>query len=245
MTFSAAGGCRLLLSVVSLALWFSISTQAGESITVAGVEHRNAEWTDLCREGLIYKTESGEYVTLPWDSATPAQISGARAKMPQAFDNALYDAHYVKGTVFQVKPEGAIIQVEIPEEHKAVGYKEGAKILESGLVIVKDLPTSIPQGEGAEIEFVAHKRGTFTYDLGIAVKEIPLLTFARPLWAIEREWKNQEGQAMHARLIAVKDNKGMFEKGGKRFIYDLSQLDPDGQKLAAEIAEKLKGFPIP
>jgi hypothetical protein len=37
----------------------------------------------------------------------------------------------------------------------------------------------------------------------------------------------------------------MFEKGGKRFIYDLTQLDPDGQKRAAEVAEKLKGFPIP
>lgn len=245
MTSLPAGVCRLLPSAASIFLFLAIPVQGGETITVAGAEHRNAEWTEVCREGLIYKTASGEYVTLPWGSATPAQISGARAKMPQAFDNALYDAHYVKGTVFQVKPDGVIIQVEIPEEHKAVGYKEGAKILESGLVIVKDLPTTIPQGEGAEIEFVAHKRGTFTYDLGIAVKEIPLLTFARPLWAIEREWKNQDGQVMHARLIAVKENKGMFEKGGKRFIYDLSQLDEEGRKLAAEIAERLAGFPIP
>lgn len=221
------------------------AAQAGETITVSGTEYRNAEWTEVSREGLIYKTEEGAYVTLPWSAATPAQISGARAKKPVAFDNALYDAHYVKGTVFQVKPDGVIIQVEIPDEHKDVGYKDGAKILENSLVIVKDLPTSIPQGEGVPIEIVAHKRGTFTFDLAIAVKEIPLLTVAKPLWAIEQEWKNQQGQSMHARLIAVKESKGMFEKGGKRFIYDLTQLDDDGRKLAAEVAEKLAGFPIP
>lgn len=219
--------------------------QGGETITVSGAEHRNAEWVDVCREGLIYKTEAGEYVTLTWAEATPAQVSGARTKKPEAFDHALYDAYWVKGTVFQVKPDGVIIQVEIPEEHKEIGYKDGAKILENGLVIVKDLPTTIPQGEGAAIEIVAHKRGTFTFDLAIAVKEIPLLTIAKPLWAIEQEWKNTEGKAMYARLIAVKENKGMFEKGGQRFIYDLAQLDADGQKRAAEVAEKLKGFPIP
>lgn len=219
--------------------------KAGETITVGGTEHRNAEWVDVCREGLIYKTEEGAYVTLTWEDATPAQVSGARTKKPEAFDHALYDAYWVKGTVFQVKPDGVIIQVEIPEEHKEIGYKDGAKILENGLVIVKDLPTSIPQGEGTAIEIVAHKRGTFTFDLAIAVKEIPLLTIAKPLWAIEQEWKNTQGQAMFARLIAVKESKGMFEKGGKRFIYDLTQLDPDGQKRAAEVAEKLKGFPIP
>ena len=164
---------------------------AGETITVSGTEHRNAEWVDVCREGLIYKTESGAFVTLTWDAATPAQVSGARTKKPEAFDHALYDAYWVKGTVFQVKPDGVIIQVEIPEEHKEIGYKDGAKILENGLVIVKDLPTAVPQGEGAAIEIVAHKRGTFTFDLAIAVKEIPLLTVAKPLWAIEQEWKTR------------------------------------------------------
>lgn len=221
------------------------AAQAGETITVAGTDHRNAEWVDVCREGLIYKTEEGAYVTLTWDSATPAQVSAARTKKPGAFEHALYDAYWVKGTVFQVKPDGVIIQVEIPDEHKEIGYKDGAKILENGLVIVKDLPTTIPQGEGAAIEIVAHKRGTFTFDLAIAVKEIPMLTIAKPLWALEQEWKNAQGQAMFARLIAVKDSKGMFEKSGKRFIYDLTQLDADGQKRAAEVAEKLAGFPIP
>jgi len=222
-----------------------LPVSGGETITVDGATHRNAEMVELCREGLIFKTEEGTYVTMPWASTSSAQLSAARVKMPTAFDNALYDAHFVKGSVFQVKPEGVIIQVELPEEHKELGYKNGAKVLESGLVIVKDLPTSIPQGEGAPIEVVAHKRGSFTYDLAIAVKEIPLLTVAKPLWAMEQEWKNQDGQVMHARLIAVKEEKGMFEKGGQRFIYDLTSLDPDGRKRAAEIAEKLAGFPLP
>lgn len=234
---------RALLLLLFLATLPAV--QAGETITVAGTDHRNAEWVDVCREGLIYKTEEGAYVTLTWETATPAQVSAARTKKPEAFEHALYDAYWVKGTVFQVKPDGVIIQVEIPEEHKEIGYKDGAKILENGLVIVKDLPTTIPQGEGAAIEIVAHKRGTFTFDLAIAVKEIPLLTIAKPLWALEQEWKNQQGQVMHARLIAVKESKGMFEKSGKRFIYDLSQLDADGQKRAAEVAENLAGFPIP
>jgi len=233
-----------LLVAASLAVLVSW-TEGGETIQVAGTEYRNAEMADLCREGLIFKTEDGKYVTLPWASTSSAQLSAARAKLSAAFDNALYDAHFVKGSVFQVIPEGVVIQVEIPEEHKEIGYKNGAKLLESGLVIVKDLPTNIPQGEGAPIEITAHKRGTFTYDLAIAVKEIPLLTIAKPLWALEQEWKNAKGESMHARLIAVKDNKGMFEKGGKRFIYELDQLDADGQKRAAEIAAKLAGFPLP
>ncbi len=229
----------------ALFLFSASAVPAGEAITVSGTAYRNAEWVDVCREGLIYKTESGNYVTVSWAEATSSQVAAARTKKPGAFENALYDAYWVKGTVFQVNPDGVILQVEIPEEHKEIGYKDGAKILENGLVIVKDLPTSIPQGEGAAIEIVAHKRGTFTFDLAIAVKEIPLLTVAKPIWAIEQEWKNAQGQSMFARLIAVKESKGMFEKGGKRFIYDLTQLDADGQERAAEVAEKLKGFPIP
>lgn len=221
------------------------ASHAGETIRVEGTEHRNAEMVELCREGLIFKTEEGNYVTLPWASVTSPQLSAARAKMPAAFDNALYDGHWVKGTVFQARPDGVVVQIEIPEEHKAVGYKDGAKILESGLVIVRDFPGSLPRGEGAPVEIVAHKRGTYTYDLGIAAKEIPLLTVAKPLWAIEQEWKNGEGKTMVARLIAVKDGKGMFEKGGKRFIYDLAQLDADGQRRAADTAAKLEGFPLP
>lgn len=235
---------RALLSVLFSAMLLS-GAMAGETIRVGEIDYRNAEMVELCREGLIYKTGEGNYVTLQWASVTSAQLSAARAKMGASFDNALYDAHFVKGTIFQKRPDGVVIQVEIPEEHKLIGYKNGAKILESGLVIVKDLPSSVPQEEGAAVEIVAHKRGSYTYDLGIAAKEIPLLTVAKPLWGMEQEWKNQDGKAMVAKLVAVKETKGMFEKGGKRFIYDLTQLDADGRKRAADIAEKLQGFPLP
>ena len=222
-----------------------LNAAGGEKITVAGTEYPNAELTDVCRDGVLFKTEDGKYVTLPWADTSSAQLSVVKAKFAEGLSNALYDAQYVKGTVFQVSPDGVIIQISLVEGYTGPEFKNGARVLTSGLVIVKDLPTSIPQGEGAPIEIVAHKRQTYTYNLAVAVKEIPLLTMARPLWGQEQEWKNKEGKSMYARLIAVKENKGMFEKGGKRFIYDLSDLDEDGGKRAAEIKEKLAGFPLP
>lgn len=227
--------CALLLS----------NAAGGEKITVGGTEYPNAELTDVCRDGVIFKTEDDTYVTLPWTDTSSAQLSVVKAKFAEALSNALYDAQYVKGTVFQVTPDGVIIQITLVEGYTGPEFKMGARVLTSGLVIVKDLPTSIPQGEGAPIEIVAHKRQTYTYNLAVAVKEIPLLTIAKPLWGQEQEWKNKDGKSMYARLIAVKENKGMFEKGGKRFIYDLSDLDEDGKKRAAEIKEKLAGFPLP
>ena len=217
----------------------------GEKITVAGTDYPNAELTDVCREGVIFKTEDASYVTLPWADTSSAQLSVVKAKFAVGLSNALYDAQYVKGTVFQVTPDGVIIQIDLVEGYTGPEFKNGARVLTSGLVIVKDLPTSVPQGEGNPIEIVAHRRQTYTYNLAVAVKEIPLLTMAKPLWAQEQEWKNKDGKSMYARLIAAKENKGMFEKGGKRFIYDLSDLDEDGKKRAAEIAEKLVGFPLP
>lgn len=229
----------MLLALVSL------PAESAEKITVAGSDYPNAEMTDVSRDGIIYKAEDGSYVTLPWADVTAAQLSAVKVKFAGALENALYDAHYIKGTVFQVSPDGVIIQIDLEEEYTGPEFKNGARVLANGLIIVKDLPTNIPQGEGAPIEITAHKRQTYTYDLAIAAKEIPLLTIAKPLWGQEQEWKNTEGQSMHAKLVAVKGDKGMFEKGGKRFVYDLANLDDEGRKRAAEIAEKLAGFPLP
>lgn len=235
----------LSLGALLFALGFGASSApAGEKISIQGSDYPNAELTDVSREGIIFKTEDGSYVTLPWAETTAVQVSAVKAKLPDALSNALYDAHYVKGTVFQVTPDGVIIQIDLVEDYKGPEFKNGARVLTHGLVIVKDLPGNVPQGEGAPIEITAHKRQTYTYDLAIAAKEIPLLTFAKPLWGQEQEWKNTDGQAMIAKLVAVKDNKGMFEKGGKRFIYDLTHLDAEGRERAAGIAEKLAGFPL-
>lgn len=222
----------------------AIPLAAGETIEVAGVRHENAELLDLCREGLIYRSESGEFVTLPWAVASAAQISGAKSRMPDAFGNALYEARYVKGTVFQATPDGLVVQISLEEGGSGPGYREGAKIVESGLVLIKDFPTNLPQSEGVPVEIVAHQRGTHTFDLAIAAKEIPLLTVAKPAWALEQEWKNSDGQAMHARVVAVKDGKVMFEKGGQRFVYELEKLDDDARRRIGEIAERLAGFPV-
>ncbi len=240
MRFLPALPLFLLLFVLS-----SPPVLAGEKITVAGTDYPNAEMADVSRDGVIYKAEDGSHVTLLWADTSAPQLSAVKAKFAGALENALYDAHYVKGTVFQVTPDGVIIQIDLEEEHTGPEFKNGARVLTNGLVIVKDLPTNIPQGEGAPIEIVAHKRQSYTYDLAIAAKEIPLLTMAKPLWGQEQEWKNTDGQSMYAKLVAVKEDKGMFEKGGKRFIYDLANLDDEGRKRAAGIAEKLAGFPLP
>jgi hypothetical protein len=233
------------LSLILSFLLFTFPAPAGEKITVGGTDYPNAEMTEVSRDGIIFKAEDGSYVTLLWADVSAAQLSAVKVKFAGALENALYDAHYVKGTVFQVSPDGVVIQIDLDEEDTGPEFKNGARVLTNGLVIVKDLPTNLPQSEGASIEITAHKRQTYTYDMGIAAKEIPLLTMAKPLWGQEQEWKNTEGQSMYAKLVAVKDDKGMFEKGGKRFVYDLANLDDEGRKRAAEIAEKLAGFPLP
>lgn len=217
----------------------------GETIVVNGETHEDAEMVEVGPDGAIYRTVAGDYIVLPWEDLSPAQVSAIKADFPEAIENAIYGAYLIKGTVFQVNRDGVIIQVAIPETEKGPPARNGAVVPASGLVIVKDLPTSVPQGEGAEIEIMAHKRQTYTYDMGIAAKEIPLLTVARPIWAQEQEWVNVDGKKMYARLIAVKDGKGMFEKGGSTFIYELAKLDEEARARAGEIAKKLAGYPIP
>jgi len=219
-------------------------SSAGETITVAGTTHRDAEMVEICREGAIYRVEAETYVTLPWDQLTDPQRSTVKAKFAEAITNALYEAFYVEGTVFQVTPDGVVIQVTLSDASHGSGYKNGARILANGLIIVRDLPTSVPQGEGAAVSLTGFQQRTFTYDMGIAVKEIPYLTIAKPLWALEQEWKNTTGEVMHARLLGVKDGKGLFEKGGQRFVYELGRLDEESRGRADGIAKKLEGFPI-
>lgn len=235
----------LQVSLLGLALLgLSGNLSAGETITVAGTTHRDAEMVEICREGAIYRVAAETFVTLPWDQLSDPQRNTVKAKFATAIPNALYEAVYVEGTVFQVTPDGVVIQVSLTSSTDSPGYKNGARILTSGLVIVRDLPTSVPQGEGAAVTLTGFQQRTFTYDMGIAVKEIPYLTIAKPLWAMEQEWKNITGEVMHARLLGLKDGKGLFEKGGKRFVYEVGKLDEESQKRVAEIAKKLEGLPI-
>ncbi len=232
----------LLLACATVAT----ATRAAETIEVAGVRHEGAEMVEVCREGLVYRTGDA-YVVLPWSGATPVQISAAKTKMGDAFANALHGALYVKGTVFEDTPDGVIVQIDLEEmeREKGSGYRNGAKVVGDSLVIVRDFPSGSSREEGAPVELVVFEQGTHTYDLKIAVKEIPRLVVAKPLWTMEQEWKNSDGQAMQARVVAVKDGKVMFEKAGNRFVYDLDRLDGDARKRIAEIAPKLEGFPLP
>lgn len=219
--------------------------QAGETITVAGKTHVNAEMVDAAPGGAAFKTEEGEIVILPWAELSAGQLSAIKAKFPLAIQNAKYEAYRVKGSIFHVVEEGGhIVQISLGDEEIPYEFKEGAVVPKSGLVFIRDIPTSVPQAVGAEIEIVAHRRQTYTFNMGIAVKEIPYLTVAKPLWGMEQEWINADGKKMYARLVAVKDDKGLFEKGGKTFVYPLTDLDEEGRKRAGEIAEKLAKFPM-
>ena len=219
------------LTLVS-AFLITATALSGETITVDGTAYPNSEMVEISKEGVIYKTEGGEHVTLPW------------ARHKEGLMNAVYDAYVVKGSVFHVNQDGVIIQVS-QEDAPDPPYLNGAKVMTSGLVLIKDLPRDMPRGEGAPIDVVAYKRQTYTFDMGIAVKEIPYMTVAYPMWAREQEWENVDGQMMAARLIASKDGKCLFEKGGKTFVYPLDKLTADAQKRVAEYQERIKDFPIP
>ncbi len=217
---------------------------AGETITVDGMEYLNSEMVEVCSDGAVYKTEEGEYVVLPWESLSEAQTSVLKARFKEGMMNAVYDAYLVKGSIFNVSKDGFVIQVS-QEDAPDLKFTKGARILTSGLVLIKDLPRDMPRGEGAPVDVIAYKRGSHTFDMGIATKEIPFLSVAYPSWAREQEWENVDGKKMAARLIASKDGKCLFEKGGKTFVYALDQLVPDAQKRVAEYQERIKRFPIP
>ncbi len=223
----------------------SVSPVSGETIESKGKSYFDAELYEINRAGAIYKVDGdAEYVTLLWSELSASQLSAVKTKFPKGLDNVRYDACFVKGSVFQVTPDGVIIQIELGFKGGVV-YKNGASLISSGLVIIPDLPDSVSREEGAPIEITAHRNKTYTYDMAVAVKEIPYLTVAKPAWAREQEWKNADGQVMRAKLLAVKAGKGMFERAGKRFVYDLADLDTDGRLRALEIGEKLHGIPLP
>jgi len=218
--------------------------RAGETITVDGTVYPNSEMVEVCSDGAVYKTDESKYVVLPWEELSDDQTATLKARFKEGMMNAVYDAYVVKGSIFNVNKDGFIIQIS-QEDAPDLRFTKGAKILTSGLVLIKDLPRDMPRGEGAPVDVIAYKQGTHTFDMGIAAKEIPFLSVAYPSWAREQEWENVDGRKMAARLIASKDGKCLFEKGGQTFVYALDQLVPEAQKRVAEYQERIKRFPIP
>lgn len=248
-TEAAAGGelfaMKLPFAVFCLFLC-CLSPASSETIEVDGASYFNAELVEVCKDGAVYRVEGeSSFVTLPWAGLSASQLAAVKAKFSGAMENAKFDACLVKGTVFQITPDGVVVQIDLVEDESGPEFQNGARVLRNGLVIIEDLPGADRLEDGAPVETVAHKQRTFTYDMGIAAKEIPFLTVAKPLWGMEQEWKNTSGQVMTAKLLAVKESKGMFEKAGKRFIVELSSLDEDAQTRAREVEEKLAGFPLP
>ncbi len=223
---------------------------SAEKITVDGKEYPDAEMIETSQEGVVFQVVGGEepeFVTLPWKELTETQKTAVKAKLQSKMLNSLYHARYVKGTVFHADPRaGIIIQIDTDAPKGGSGYQDGAKIITSGLVLIKDLPSSVSRSEGAVIDIIAYDRGTtYDFDMGIAKKTIPYLTVARPLWGREQQWINVDGQKMAAKFIAMREGKVLFEKAGKQFIYELAKLDADGQARVKEYQAKIGDFPIP
>ncbi len=237
-------GCPFLFSVVVSFLCGGGMAYA-DRVTVDGTEYRSARLTEVCREGVIYKTKEDGFVTLPWAELTESQKKTLNSRFKEALKNALYHGYYVKGTVFHVSADGVVIQIDTLDEEPEPYCRDGAEILMGGLVIIKDPPADFPTEEEAEVELVAYKFQTYTFDIGIAAKEIPYLTAAIPSWAREQEWQNANGQVMVAAFIAMKNRVCFFEKGGKEFEYPLEKLDEEGQNRAADYQKKVEGFPFP
>jgi hypothetical protein len=75
-------------------------------------------------------------------------------------------------------------------------------------------------------------------------RDLPVLSLKKPEFAREREWTNAEGNKLLARLLAVKDGKCLFERDGKQFPYEISQLSAEDQKLIEEFQTKTRAIPL-
>jgi len=237
-------GFSFICTVVLVFLFHEGVLQA-DRVTVDGTEYRSARMVEVCREGIIYKTKGDGFVTLPWAEINESQTRTLKSKFKDSLMNAVFRGYFVKGTVFQVNKDGVVIQIDTLDEEPEPYCREGAEILTNGLVIIKDLPDDMPREEEAEIEIIAYQYLTYTFDIGIAAKEIPYLTVEKPLWGREQEWKNIDGKTMVARFIAMKNGICIFERGGKQFEYPLEKLDEAGKTRAGEYQKKVEGFPIP
>ena len=206
---------RIICILVGTGILFVSSGISGETIIVDGQTYANAEMVEVAPDGAAYKTEDDEIVILPWAELSSSQLSAIKAKYPNAITNAKYEAYYVKGSVFHVNEDGHIIQIDLADKEIPFEFKEGAIVPKSGLVIIKDIPTSVPQGVGAEIEIVAHRRKSYTFNIGIAAKEIPYLTVARPLWGMEQEWINADGKKNVCSPCRREGRKGPLRKSGQ------------------------------
>ncbi len=237
-----------LFSIITLVVT-GLAT-AGETITLNGQTIRNCEIVELTRDGVVYQSgDTDDLHVVPWAQLTAVQQDVLRKQHNKALVNAICDARYVKGSVFEANKDGVIVQIDIPEsdDEKGIeGYRNGAKVLKGGSILVSDLPTDVPRGSGAPIELILYYKEKYDFTLGpLGSTEVEHLTYSLPEWFQETDWKNAAGATMKARLLGVKGDKALFLKGGQRMLLNLSQLDAASQTKAKEIQAKLAGYPVP
>ncbi|MEM9016513.1 MAG: hypothetical protein AAGC68_05835, partial [Verrucomicrobiota bacterium] len=126
-TNGESGSGSAFLVGLSMILATSVILFASETIVVDGTTYPNAEMVEVAPDGAAFQVAEGELVIVPWASLSPAQLSAIRARFPGAVENAMFEAYWVKGTVFQVNRDGVVIQITIPEKgEKAPPFRNGA-----------------------------------------------------------------------------------------------------------------------
>ncbi|MCB1086551.1 MAG: hypothetical protein KDM63_05865 [Verrucomicrobiae bacterium] len=241
---------RLFLSLGLLAASIAVA----DTITLDGRVIEDAEMLGVAETGVQYKTADG-LVILPWAELNQFQRTAVTTRYAEQLENLRTRALWVEGTVFENTRDGVVIQISLDlkagndvadETPKVTEWKNGGEVAK-GLVIIKDLKDSAVKKPGDPVEGIFYKVGTFTYEVGgfNLIKEIGLLTSAKPEWAVEREWTNLGGNKIRARLIAVKDGKCLLDAAGKSYPYPIDQLSEADRALISEFEKQARAIPLP
>lgn len=243
---------------------FAGQSLQAETITVGGETYADAEMVEVGDPGVYFRLKEGAHVVLPWTDLSEFQREAVKARFREGIENARYRAIWVEGTIFEKHRDGIVVQVSVDIDAGAseetgtggeavtaelvakVPYREGAEIAK-GMVMIKDLQDNAVKKPGDEVSGIFYREKTYTYEVGgfNLVKEIPFCTQGKPEWARFREWTNTDGQQISARVIAVQEDKCLFEQsGGQTFPYEISKLSEADQGLVAKFARRFEEIPL-
>ena len=132
---------------------------------------------------------------------------------------------------------------EADPEKKTPDHKRGAEII-SGLVLIKDLPKALKEGDLVKTYAYA-QGGNFKYSLAFGKKDLKVLTVARPSWAKVAEWTDVKGRKLQAELVEVANGRCRFRRDKKEFLYPLDLLIPEDRKRAISQQSLMRVIPLP
>ena len=225
----------------------AVVAQSNSSTARKDRVYANGSMVDLGAEGAYFKT-SGGLELIPWLKISKFHAATIRHSFQDALDNIRLKAYWVEGDVFENGENGIVvyaIQVngEVDPEKKTPDHKRGAEII-SGLVLIKDLPKTLKEGDPVSTYAYEHG-GNFKYRLAFGKKDLKVLTVARPSWAKPAEWTDVKGRKLQAELVEVANGKCRFRRDQKEFLYPLDQLTADDRKRAVAQQSLMRVIPLP